>query len=75
MDKDDEEKTQKVIEQQIERALASRKTEDEATVYTELQRDNEEEKGESWCSALSPAFITLLLMEDTCTCSLSKAIV
>lgn len=44
MDKDDEERSQKMIELQISRALASKKEEDEVTVSTELQRTNEEEK-------------------------------
>lgn len=45
MDKDDEEKVQAAIEEQITRALASKK-EDAAgeVVYTELHRGNEEEK-------------------------------
>ena len=45
MDKDDEERIQQAIEQQIERALASKKDEDDAeTVYTELMRQSEEER-------------------------------
>lgn len=46
MDKDDEEKIQKAIEEQITRALAAKKEVDQETVYTELHRGNEEEKSE-----------------------------
>ncbi len=45
MDKDDEERTQKMIEQQISRALASKGSEEDVTpTYTELKREDEGEK-------------------------------
>lgn len=45
MDKDDEERTQKMIEQQIARALASKGDEEEPTpAYSELKREDEGEK-------------------------------
>ena len=45
MEKDNEERIQQAIEQQIERALVSKKDEDDAeTVYTELMRQSEEER-------------------------------
>ena len=43
MEMDDEEKTAKFIQQQVERALATEK-EGNAVEFTELQRDDEEEK-------------------------------
>ena len=48
MDKDDEERVQKAIEEQIARALASKEggaeEEEETAAYSELYRENEEEK-------------------------------
>ena len=45
MDKDDEERIQEAIEKQITRALASKKGEDDVEpVYTELKRENEDER-------------------------------
>ncbi|XP_064400616.1 DNA/RNA-binding protein KIN17-like isoform X2 [Halichondria panicea] len=44
MEKDDDERARKVIDQQIARALATKGEEDEGPTYTELQRTSEEEK-------------------------------
>ena len=44
MEMDDNERAAKLIQQQIERAAKTEKTVSE-TEFTELQRDNEEEKG------------------------------
>jgi len=46
MDKDDEERLQKAVEEQIARALASKgeDLEEETVPHSELYRENEEEK-------------------------------
>ena len=47
MDKDDEERLQKAIEDKITRALASKGDEEEEPNFSELQRENEEEKSKT----------------------------
>ena len=47
MDRDDEERLQKAIEEQIARTLASKEggaEEEETTTYSELHREKEEDK-------------------------------
>ena len=51
MKMDDEEKTAKFIEQQVEKAQREGK-ETPASEFTELQRENEEEKGKLWSSLI-----------------------
>ena len=53
MERDDAERAQRMVEEQIMRALANRKTtdEDDTPVHSDLVRSDEEEKSESCYNA------------------------